>query len=145
MHALRNLEQACLKAKRLGLYSDKLVLSLKDQSFKYTSLEVSLNRVTNSTLDLVEPLSKLFNLLFEKQTRCRATSVTLSGLTDHPNQFDVFEDPICIMQIEKITRQADALTQHVDRTSMPQHLFAKQRQHGQRKLFNLPLIKLKLV
>lgn len=92
--ALRNLESACIKARRHGLAASRIVLFLRSQSYDTSGSDVKLDRPTSSTNELVPYLKELFDMLYKPRTLYRATSVVLAELTDAKfMQFDLFSDP----------------------------------------------------
>ncbi len=91
--ALRNLESACIKARRHGLAARRLVLHLRTQQFEGAGLEAKLVRASSSTNELVPVLAEMFEKIFKPGTLYRATGVVLAELADErPAQFTLFED-----------------------------------------------------
>ena len=92
--ALRNLESACIKARRHGLAARGLTLFLRTQGFEHAGAEAKTLRPTASTNELVTLLRSLFDEIFRPGSLYRATGVVLFDLTDNlPSQFSLFEDP----------------------------------------------------
>ena len=92
--ALRNLESACIKARRYGLAAKQLILSLRSQGFESSACEMKLQRASSAPTELGAALISLFDKLFQPKTSYRATGVVLSHLTDPlPTQFGLFENP----------------------------------------------------
>ncbi len=107
--ALRNLESACIKARRHGLVPRRLLLHLRTQQFDHAGDEVRLDRPTAATTELVGPLSRLFAGIFRPGVLYRATGVVLAELVDpSPSQFLLFEDPERVMANEKLFEAVDA-------------------------------------
>lgn len=101
-HALRNLESACIKARRYDLGAHRLMLTLRTQQFTSASAAVTLSRATNSPLNCTDPLRGLFDQLFQSRQSYRATGVVLADLgATHPTQFDLFEDPARTVRTEQ--------------------------------------------
>jgi DNA polymerase-4 len=108
--ALKNLEAACIKARRYHLQARRLTLFLRQFNFRDAALEVKLSRPTSATLDLVNPFQKLFDLLYQKETQYRSTGVVLGDLTDNShNQLNLFEDPVKIIKVERVYEAIDAV------------------------------------
>ena len=103
----KNLENACIKARRYGLAATRLTLLLRRQDFSDTGMEIKISRPSAFPAELFQALRKGFNRIFEKNTPYRSTTVVLSGLTaPGPTQYGLFDDAI---RIEKISRIYDAL------------------------------------
>jgi DNA polymerase IV len=108
--ALRNLESACMKARRYHLAATKITLYLREQEFRSHSLEATLNRPTSSPLDCVDILRRLFDRLFRPGTRYRATGIVLCKLQPaRPAQYNLFEDPLRAIKTEAVGEAIDAV------------------------------------
>ncbi|MBI2343775.1 MAG: DNA polymerase IV [Deltaproteobacteria bacterium] len=89
----RNLESACIKARRYHLSATTVSLSLREETFHATGAAISLHRPSNSPLDCLPMFRGLFQQLHRHGRRYRATSVTLGRLQPaRPTQGDLFED-----------------------------------------------------
>ncbi len=105
--AVRNLESACIKARRYDLATSRLVLCLRQQDFRSIGCEARVSRPTNSPLDLAPVLRTLFEKIYRPGVLYRASGVVLSALQSaHPAQGDLFEDPI---RVEKTLALNDAI------------------------------------
>lgn len=106
--ALRNLESACMKARRYNLRAKKLTLFLRTHNFRDEGMEMKLSRPTASTLDLVDPLAKLFNLIYRKEVLYRSTGIVLGELeAAQDTQLNFFENPLHIIRAERIYSAVD--------------------------------------
>ncbi|MCX7816699.1 MAG: DNA polymerase IV [Syntrophales bacterium] len=109
-HLLRNLESACMKARRFDLVPRKLVFYLKKQDTTYSVREIRLPRPSNLPLELVDLLRQNFEEVYQINTLYRATGVILSELLpDTPIQYDLFEDPLRAERIRKIYEVVDCV------------------------------------
>lgn len=87
----KNVENACIKARRWGLASAHISFFLKTQEFTYTGLELTLSHPTNVPQDMLKAIAPHFSVAFKKGTRYRATGITLAKLQkDTPAQLDIF-------------------------------------------------------
>ena len=87
----KNIENACIKARRWNLATDRVFFFLKTQSFKYHGYEVKLPHATNVPHDILREVTKYFPQVFEKGKQYRATGITLLQLRDaDPAQLDLF-------------------------------------------------------
>lgn len=108
--ALKNLEKACMKARRYQLKTTQLILFLRSQDFLTRGMELKLSHPTSSTLELVEPLLALFNQLYKPGVPYRATGVVLGELAVASQvQLDFFQDPLRILKMERISNAIDTI------------------------------------
>jgi len=106
--ALRNLESACIKARRHCLAAKRLILLLRDQGFGMRGDDMKIHTPTASTNELVTPLKTLFNRLYRRKILYRATNVVLAELVDtRPTQFELFDVPEKIINNENLFEAVD--------------------------------------
>jgi len=106
----RNLESACIKARRHSLAPQKIAVFLKTQSFRSTGSEARLNRPSARPLEFSHLLTTLFDTVYEPGIRYRATGIILLELIpDVGVQYCLFEDPLRLDKIERLYVAADAL------------------------------------
>ena len=106
--ALRNLESACIKARRHGLAARRLSLILCTQQFEGSGNEATLDRPTAATNELTAPLKELFDATYKPRVPYRATGVVLGDLVElHPTQFGLFEDVGRAMDNERLFEAVD--------------------------------------
>ena len=107
-HALRNLESACIKARRYDLACCRLGLALRTQQFQGSSIEATLPHATHSPLDCINTLRTLFDQLFQPTRHYRATSIVLMNLQPmRPIQCDLFTDPTHMQRTEQLAAAID--------------------------------------
>ena len=110
-HLLRNLESACIKARRYGLAPHRIALFLKKQNFDMEGREAKLNRPSAHPLELSNLLRSLFNEIFRRHNLYRATGVVLLDLVrDIQIQYSLFEDPLKAERIRELYEAVDALS-----------------------------------
>jgi nucleotidyltransferase/DNA polymerase involved in DNA repair len=110
-HLLRNLESACIKARRYGLAPRRIALFLKKQSFDMEGREAKLSRPSAHPLELSNLLRSLFNEIFRRHDLYRATGVVLLELVrDTQIQYSLFEDPLKAEKIRELYEAVDALS-----------------------------------
>ncbi|MBN1380962.1 MAG: DNA polymerase IV [Deltaproteobacteria bacterium] len=108
---LRNLESACIKARRYGLAPKKIVSFLKKQNFDTTAAEAKLNRPSNYPLELVGTLEEMFDVLYGQGERYRATGIVLIDLAPHTQiQYSLFEDAVKAEKIRELYHAVDELS-----------------------------------
>ncbi len=107
----RNLENACMKARRYNLLASRLAVFIRRQDFRSEGVELKLNLPTAFPADLSGPLREGFRYVFRRGVPYRQTGVVLGGLVPEGSlQFTLFDDT---RRIEKMTRVYEA----VDRLS----------------------------
>ncbi|HTW96241.1 MAG TPA: DNA polymerase IV, partial [Candidatus Methylomirabilis sp.] len=103
----KNIENACIKARRYNLAAPKLYIFLRTQNFYDNGLEIKLTHATAFPHEIIKAVEAPFNKLFKKNTLYRSTGVTLINLTDskikQPDLFGV------AAKIEKTSRIYNAI------------------------------------
>ncbi len=107
---VKNLENACLKARRYHQAAGQLTIFLKRQDHRSFGLEAKLERVSAYPNEMVGSTRQLFEQLFIANTPYRATGVILSHLTAATLlQPTLFERPIKIMATRHLYAAIDEL------------------------------------
>lgn len=129
----KNLENACTKARRYGLVSDRIILFLRTQEFKDEGIELRLQRPSAYPAEILPLLKEGFERLYREKTLYRQTGVILAGLqAERPLQPTLFEEPLRIEMMERLYSILDRLSErfgkHVivhgsslEATMTPQH------------------------
>ena len=108
----RNLESACIKARRYDLAPLKIAILLKEDTFRTGSAEAKLNRPSARPLELAPLFRALFDSLYRERTRYRSTGVILLDLIEDVNiQYSLFESPLRAGKIERLYEATDILAQ----------------------------------
>ena len=103
----RNLENACIKARRYGLAATRLVIFLRRQDFADSGTEIKLTCPSAHPSDLFGPLREGFDNIYRPSTLYRQTGVVLAGLVAEAKvQYTLFDDTA---KIEKMSRVYDAI------------------------------------
>jgi DNA polymerase-4/DNA polymerase V len=111
-HLLRNLESACIKARRYHLAPRRIVAFLKKQSFDTVGREVKLSRPCAYPVELSHLLKTLFADMFDRQGLFRATGIVLADLVrDAQTQYSLFEDPLRAEKVRDLYGAMDALSE----------------------------------
>ena len=107
----KNLENACIKARRHSLVASRLILFLKGQDFRHYAMEIRLSRPTAYPAELLAPLREGFHAAFHPGRLYRSTGVVLSGLRVETSlQYGLFEDSVRIEKMARIYDAVDALS-----------------------------------
>jgi hypothetical protein len=109
----RNMESAFIKLRRHGLSARNITAYLRAADFSYKGAEGRLTRHSSSTLDFTRVLAEIFEHIFEPGVIYRATGAVLSDIiSGGPAQSDLFDDPVGVENIRKISVAVDAVNSH---------------------------------
>ena len=87
----KNIENACIKARRWNLATPEVFFFLKTQDFKYHGYEIKLPYATSVPQDILREVSRFFSRVFDKEKLYRATGITLMKLRPASEvQLDLF-------------------------------------------------------
>lgn len=116
-HLLRNLESACIKARRYKLAPKKIVPIPKKQNFESTACEIKLTRPSSQPLELSGLLHDAFQDLFREKEFYRSTGIILLDLTlDVQTQYSLFEDPIKAEKVKTLYAVIDEISRRLGNT-----------------------------
>lgn len=108
----KNLENACIKARRYRLAANRVVLFLRKQDFTSNGIEIKLSKPTSYPLELFKLLREGFERVFEPKSLYRQTGVVLSGLVPETGiQYSLFDDMARIDKMSKIYESMDKISQ----------------------------------
>ena len=108
----KNIENACIKARRHHLVARKVCFFLRTQDFHEEGYELTLTRATAFPNEIVRLVDAHFDQLFKPHLRYRLTGVVLSHLTEGlPVQLDLFDDLLKVEKTAKVYDCVDALAQ----------------------------------
>jgi DNA polymerase-4/DNA polymerase V len=99
-HLMRNMESACIKARRYSLAPNRIVVFLKKNDFNTSGSEAKLSRPCAFPLEISGIIHNLFVSCYSPKDIYRATGVVLLDLEPDTNiQYSLFDNPL---QAEKI-------------------------------------------
>ncbi len=108
----KNLENACIKARRHKLAAARLIVFLRTQDFRDTGVEMKMSRPTAYPVDLFGSLRKGFDHLYRPHNLYRQTGVVLAGLVPETKiQYTLFDDTSKIEKMGKIYSAVDTLSE----------------------------------
>jgi hypothetical protein len=108
---MRNMESACIKARRYALASQKIVVFLKRQSFETAGSEAALSRPCACPLEFSGIIRNLFDICYHPRELYRATGIILLDLVpDNSTQYTLFDNPVQA-KIKDLYNVADELGQ----------------------------------
>lgn len=107
-HLMRNLESACIKARRYHLAASRIAAFLKRNDFSYAGREIRLNRPSVYPLELSIALRNLFIDVYRPGTLYRSTGIVLLELSgDSGTQYTLFDDVVRADRVRDIYRVTD--------------------------------------
>jgi len=108
----KNLENACIKARRYKLAPARLIAFLLQQDFRSNGVEIRLTRPTAYPVELFEPLRQAFRQLYRSGTPYRQTGVVLAGLVPEDTvQYTLFDDTAKIEKMGRIYSSLDEIAE----------------------------------
>lgn len=108
----KNLEAACIKARRYHLSTSRLIVFLRTQDFRDTGTEMKLDRPTAYPADLFGVLQEGFGHIFRTGSFYRQTGVVLAGLMPETTvQYTLFDDRAKIEKMSRIYSTVDTLSE----------------------------------
>lgn len=107
---IRNIESACIKARRYHLAPQRLGLYLREDNFEGHGIELRLSRPTSQPMELAPLVRCAFDRLFIPTKCYRLTGVVLHHLSLVDSlQPTLFDDPVKISTMESIASAIDAI------------------------------------
>ena len=107
----KNLENACIKARRYNLAATRLIIFLRTKEFRNTGIELKLSRPTAYPSDLFGPLREGFKCIYRHDNFYRQTGIVLAGLVSETGfQYTLFDDPARIEKMSRIYHAVDELS-----------------------------------
>ena len=109
-HLMRNMESACIKARRYSLAPNKIVVFLKKNDFHTVGSEAKLSRPCAFPLEFSGIIHDLFDSCYCPKDIYRATGVVLLNLEPDTNiQYTLFDNPLQAEKIKGLYNVADEL------------------------------------
>ena len=106
----KNIENACIKARRYKLAAKGVVFFLRTKDFHDVGFEVKFSRPTAIPGDMIQMLEANFDRLYRADRLYRSTGVWLLDLAEHKNsQLDLFGEALRISGMMKLYESVDAL------------------------------------
>ncbi|HAO64981.1 TPA: DNA polymerase IV [Candidatus Taylorbacteria bacterium] len=106
----KNIENACIKARRHGVLIRAISFYLKTQDFRYKGMDIELPVATCSPVEIVNVVSKYFNQVYSAGEKYRASGITLRSLIDQGSMsLDLFGESHRAQNSGKIFETIDTL------------------------------------
>ncbi len=126
---LKNVENACIKARRHGLVGKKITVLLKKQDFSMQAVEASLTRASAYPQDLTKIIASLFDSIFDDESQYRSTGIVLSDLQENTSiQASLFEAPVQLSKLKEVYQAVDILAHKFGKHTV--HLGASLNAHS---------------
>jgi nucleotidyltransferase/DNA polymerase involved in DNA repair len=110
-HLMRNLESACIKARRYHLAARRIAAFLKRNDFGCAGREIRLSRPSAHPMELSAEMRDLFDDMYRPQDLYRATGIVLMELARQSNiQYGLFEDAVKAERVGDLYRVADEIS-----------------------------------
>lgn len=106
----KNIENACIKARRYNLAAQEVYIFLKTQNFTYCGIELKLSRKTNIPIEIIQATESVFDQIFSSKQLYRATGVTLLKLSQHVMQLDLFSALLKVEKYHKVYSASDEVS-----------------------------------
>lgn len=141
---VKNIENACAKARKHDLVAGRVSIFLKSESFNIQALEVNLERATAFPVDILASVKPLFESLYQSGVGYRATGLVLSDLHDAcAIQTNLFESTETISTLESVYQAVDQLAAKFGKHTV--HSAATLKAAITKKPLGLPLVSLGFV
>lgn len=108
----KNVENACIKARRWSLTTESIFFFLKTQEFKYHGCEIKLPYQTAAPQDVLKAITEHFDKVWHPRSLYRATGVTLMKLKPAGSgQLDLFGEVKKSEGLARIFESVDELSE----------------------------------
>ncbi len=108
---VKNIENACIKARRYKLGAKDLIIFLKTQSFNSKGTKAKLTRVSCFPHEILPIARQLFEECYKEGSEYRSTGVVLASLIEHrPTQRNLFEEPLKLEYMQNLYNAVDILS-----------------------------------
>jgi hypothetical protein len=162
---LKNVENACIKARRHKLLATGAVFFLKTQEYRHAAAETTFTRATAYPIDVSAVVRQSFEELYRPKTKYRATGVVLLGLqSEATTQLSLFDPPLKMEKMRRLYGAVDEIakrwgkhavhhagsaaahqTQHVeDRGDIPIRKLTRLKGESVRKHLTIPMLMKKI-
>jgi DNA polymerase-4/DNA polymerase V len=106
----KNIENACIRARKYQLAAQRVVIFLRSQDFRDVGREVELSGPTHFPSDILKAVLPVFEDLFDASMSYRATGVILLKLSEASyGQLDLFGEAIRLQRLSNLYESIDTL------------------------------------
>ncbi|MBI2484414.1 DNA polymerase IV [Candidatus Uhrbacteria bacterium] len=106
----RNIENACIRARRYGLAAREATFLLRTHDFRHFGIRARFTKATAFPDKIIHVMESMFSDIFHPRCLYRASGVVLSRLTaDVSSQLDLFGDYLRIEKMSRLYSAVDAM------------------------------------
>jgi DNA polymerase-4/DNA polymerase V len=106
----KNVENACIRARKYQLAAQRVVIFLRSKDFRDVGREVELSGPTHFPNDILKAVMPVFENLFNASTTYRATGIILLKLSEaYYGQLDLFGEAIRLQRLSNLYESIDVL------------------------------------
>ena len=110
---VKNLENACIKARRHNLIAKSFTAFIKDQEFESNGMEAVLSRPSAFPNDMIGVLRQIFEKIWRGKLY-RATGIILTKLQPDQNlQLSLFDPPVKLEKLTQIYKTIDLISERL--------------------------------
>lgn len=118
-HLLRNAESACIKLRRYYLRAKRIIVYLRTHDFKSFCLQTDISRSSASPIELFPVITNILEEMFIPDLFYRTTGIVLTHLeTDGGVQFELFEDPVRVITMNRLSHSVDMINKKYGKHSV---------------------------
>ncbi|MDQ3076914.1 MAG: hypothetical protein M3Q63_02575 [bacterium] len=115
----KNIENACIKLRRHGLFTKEMFFFLKSQEFKYYGMELKLSRTVSVPQDILHVVSQHFNEVYKPKVMYRSTGIILMKLSNEDTAtLDLFGQSVHTENIKAIYEEVDKMAKKFGKHSV---------------------------
>jgi len=115
----KNIENACIKARRHNLSTKRFGFFIKTQQFHYRGAEIKMEMATSNPNEIITLARSNFGGIWRKNERYRATGVILMDLSTSQNsQLDLFGKKIKENKFARVFEQVDKVSEKFGKHSV---------------------------
>lgn len=108
----KNIENACIKARRHHLAAKRIFFLLRSEDYRHYGYEVKLSRPTNLPNEVVGVINKYFDEIYNPNVKYRLSGVVLANLQeDKLHQLDLFGEELKAEKVRIIYQELDLLSE----------------------------------
>ena len=108
----KNVENACIKARRWNLATTEIFFFLKTQDFRYHGCEIKLSHASNVPQDIMRAVAEYFPKVYRTGVLYRTTGITLMKLHDAgTTQLDLFGAAMKTEGLQRVFESVDELSE----------------------------------
>ena len=106
----KNIENACIKLRRHGLFTKRFAFFLKTQEFRYAGLEIKLSQAISVPQEIVRNVRERFAEVWRDGGLYRATGIVLMDLSNkNASTMDLFGDSLKVEKVQAVLSAVDAV------------------------------------